>query len=1137
MELRLLEFEKNILLWYPFKENSSLLTIGLDVSKFKDELDVNFNKIVDIENVKENDKFDYITIIDETSVNIEQRIDFATKYLKEDGKVLLAINNKFGASNLNTTSSNINAGISQADLEDIISNKGFNNSKFYYVFPNYKYANLIYTDEYELTEEDISRNFAVYEKEAVINFYENKFYTELLKEGKKFVNKFANSFFIELSYKEIDTDIKYVSYSNYRKKEYRVMTIIGESKVIKKAADIAALKHINQINENLEALKKYNVDLIENFEKNKFVSNFIKTERFDVELSKVDNLEEFIKKIDVLKAIYEKETINFEDIKESDLKLCIRNYDKEKLKKLHFVKKAYIDLIPKNIFIVNGRIKVFDQEWVEANIPLEYIYYRLILNTPVALNRFGKKELFDIFNLSDYIDLFKALEEDLRNKTFDMEMHDIFFRSYSTLKEANQKISSYLKFFPYIKDENLKLEKQNHDLNLELNDARNKVVGYANQLRVIEASKTWKILNLFRKIVSKFRFKRNTNNEKKEIKDRKQAILEELDRILDNKTKKYWLELAERYKKIRNKIENTTETDNTYILWMKANDCNEEKYRIQVKQSEEFAIKPKISILVPLYNTPIDFFRELLFAVYFQSYPNWELCLADGSPEPLKEIEDMCKDPRVKYYYIGENKGISGNTNECLKLATGDYIALFDHDDMIPLNSLFEIVRCINNNPEVEFIYTDEDKMESVDEFRYNPYFKPDYSPDTLRSGNYITHFSIFKRELMDKLDGFRSKYDGAQDFDIILRATELAGKDKIKHIPSILYHWRTHALSTALNSDAKTYAYDSGVLAIEDHLKRIGLEGKVTANPNLRGYYQVSYEVKENPKVNIYIINKYIGKAGLSIAIDSIINNTTYKNYEIDVIDITNGNMEIEKYYKEIIAGRKAKVLYYNGDLNYSKIMNYAIKNTEGDYIVEYNILERIDTKDWIEQMLGLAQREDVGIVGGKIVYSDNLSLSKHIGITYGVMDFAKYINQKEAVADFLRDRYTCNVSCVTSLFRMYKRKVFNIVNGMDEKVSFDDINEVDFSLSVINAGFTNVYCPEARVIDFIDETIKPHEIVKNSLEEYEKNVEDYKHYLEVKYLKNKWKTFFDKNDPYYNVNFNPKEQRTILKVDEVKY
>ena len=390
--------------------------------------------------------------------------------------------------------------------------------------------------------------------------------------------------------------------------------------------------------------------------------------------------------------------------------------------------------------------------------------------------------------------------------------------------------------------------------------------------------------------------KRRIEYDKKQTEKKYAKKVENYFKLTDEETAEFWKGIDHRkylkYEKDLKKAEEDKLSD--YEKWIIANTISDKELELETKK--RFKIRPKISIVIPLYNTDTEFFRELLYSVHCQTYSNWELCLADGSPEELTQIKKMCeKDKRIKYKFLGENKGISGNTNECLKLATGDYIALFDHDDMIPLNSLFEIARCINNNPDVEFIYTDEDKLESIDEFRYNPYFKPDYAPDTLRSGNYITHFSIFKKELMEKLEGFRSKYDGAQDFDIILRATELAGKDKIKHIPSILYHWRTHALSTALNSDAKTYAYDSGVLAI------IGLKGEVTTNPNLRGYYQVNYEIKGKSKVNIYIINKYIGKAGLSIAIDSIINNTTYETYEIDVIDITNGNMEIEKYYKEI--------------------------------------------------------------------------------------------------------------------------------------------------------------------------------------------------------------------------------------------
>lgn len=1129
MEPRLLEFEKNILLWYPFKENTSLLYIGLDVSKFKDELDVKFNKIVSIENVEENSKFDYITIIEDYSADFENKINNAKKYLKEDGKLLIAVNNKFGVSNLNSDG-NIEQNISESDLKNIFKINNLENSKFYYVFPSYKYANLIYTDEYNLTEEDISRNFAVYNKDAIVPVNENRFYTELLKEGKTFVNKFANSFFIEVSNKEIDTTVKYVSYANYRKKEYRVMTIIENKKVVKKSADKLAIKHIKNIKENSENLEKCGIEVIENFEEDKLVSEFIKTERFDVELAKVNSVEEFVGQVEKLKDIYEKELISYNDINPDLLKDYIKNYNKEKLEKLHFVKKAYIDFIPKNIFIVDGKIKAFDQEWIEEYVPVEYIYYRLILNTPVCLNRFGKEKLFEIFKCTDYIDLFVNIENNLREKTFDMEVHDIFFRQYNNLAKIEQKIKNYEIEFPEIQKKNIKLEEENHNLNLELDDARNKVNSYANQLRIIENSRTWKLLNILRKIAHSFKDRINSVKANKAEKNRKKEIINHLDEILDKKTKKYWLELSQRYKDARRLLENTTDEENTYALWMKANDCTESKYRKQVEESKNFTIQPKISILVPLYNTPMDFFRELLFAVYFQSYSNWELCLADGSPKPLKEIENMCKDPRVKYYYIGENKGISGNTNEALKLATGDYISLFDHDDMLPLNSLFEIVRCINENPDVEFIYTDEDKLESIDKLRYDPYFKPDYAPDTLRSGNYITHFSTFKKELMEKIGGFRSKCDGAQDYDIILRATELAGASKIRHIPSILYHWRIHPLSTAMNSEAKTYAYDAGVVALQDHLDRTGIKGDVTAHKDYRGYYLINYEIDESSKVNIYIINKYPRKNELADAIESIINNTSYENYEIDIIDITNRNLEIEEYYTELQHNPKIKVLHFSSEFNYSQLMNNAINSTKGDFIVEYNIMERINTKNWIQEMMGLARREDSGIVGARIVYARNLNAIKHIGIVYGVKDFAKYMYQTEGGAEFLKDRVIGNVSCVTSLFRMYRREIFNKIIGMDETIIFQDVNEVDFSLRIRKLGLVNIFCPNVEIIDCTPEDEERLILEKDSIEEFEHN-------KEIRNLKENWKVFFDKYDPYYSINFNPVEQQTILRVDEVKY
>ena len=234
----------------------------------------------------------------------------------------------------------------------------------------------------------------------------------------------------------------------------------------------------------------------------------------------------------------------------------------------------------------------------------------------------------------------------------------------------------------------------------------------------------------------------------------------------------------------------------SYIDWFKPNELFDKQVAEQRKH--KFKNNPKISIVVPMYNTPKKFFEELVDSCIRQSYTNWELCLADGSPEENKELEKIYKkDKRIKYNFLGKNEGISGNTNEALKMVTGDYVALLDHDDLLSDYALYFVVECINNHPDVEFMYSDEDKITEKGD-RYDAYFKPDFAPDTLRCQNYICHFSIFKKELMDKLEGFRSKYDGAQDYDIFLRMSEITDPDKIRHIPRILYHWRVHSESTA---------------------------------------------------------------------------------------------------------------------------------------------------------------------------------------------------------------------------------------------------------------------------------------------------------------------------------------------------
>ena len=269
-----------------------------------------------------------------------------------------------------------------------------------------------------------------------------------------------------------------------------------------------------------------------------------------------------------------------------------------------------------------------------------------------------------------------------------------------------------------------------------------------------------------------------------------------LDKILPINSKRRELVKAIYSKFKRNK----TLEQIKYEKWIKLNEPTKKELKSQ--RNTKFNINPKISIIVPLYNTPEKFLDELVKSLENQTYSNWELCMADGSPKPILYINKYMKDSRIKYSIIGENKGISGNTNEALKLATGDYIGLLDHDDLLPTFSLYEVVKTINENPHVEFIYTDEDRIESKTKQRYGVFFKPDFSPYTLNSANYICHFSIFKKELMYKLGGFKSQYDGSQDFDIVARASEET--KNIVHIPKVLYHWRVHQNSTAGNSDSK---------------------------------------------------------------------------------------------------------------------------------------------------------------------------------------------------------------------------------------------------------------------------------------------------------------------------------------------
>ena len=560
------------------------------------------------------------------------------------------------------------------------------------------------------------------------------------------------------------------------------------------------------------------------------------------------------------------------------------------------------------------------------------------------------------------------------------------------------------------------------------------------------------------------------------------------------------------------------EPEDIYQKWIAANEPTEEE--LEEQRNHKFEHNPKISIIIPMYNTPVKFFGELVDSLINQTYTNWELCLADGSNEENPELKDIySKDSRIKYKFIGENKGISGNTNEALSLATGDFIGLLDHDDILPVFSLYEVVKCINNHPEVDFIYTDEDKFEEVGGKRYDPYFKSDFGPDTLRANNYICHFSVFRKDLMEKLGGFRSDFDGAQDYDILLRMSEIA--EHIYHIPKILYHWRVHELSTAkAGAHAKPYAYEAGKKAVQAHIDRLGLKGTVEAG-NTLGTYKVNYEVIGNPKVSIIIPNKDYAST-LKVCLKSIIKLTTYKNYEIIVVENNSTEDETFEYYKKIDGKDNIKVVYYPEKVfNYSAIINFGVRNCTGDYVIQLNNDTELLTPNWLQEMLGFAQREDVGAVGVKMYYPDRTI--QHAGIIVGIGGVAGHVFKnipKNLHGYFSKDAMIQNLSAVTAACIMTPRKIYDDVGYMDEefKVAF---NDVDFCLKIRETGKLIIYTPYVEFLHY-----------ESKSRGYEDTVEKQQRFKgEIDRFYSKWQGFLDKGDPYYNINLRLDNDQCAIK------
>lgn len=529
----------------------------------------------------------------------------------------------------------------------------------------------------------------------------------------------------------------------------------------------------------------------------------------------------------------------------------------------------------------------------------------------------------------------------------------------------------------------------------------------------------------------------------------------------------------------------------------------------------------KISILVPLYNTPEPFLRDMITSVLNQTYQNWELCLADGSDAEHGEVGRICreyleKDSRIVYQKLLKNEGISGNTNECLKLATGEYIGLFDHDDILHPSTLYEYAKAVNEQ-DADYIYCDETTFKNGDINKMlTMHFKPDYAVDNLRANNYICHFSVFAKRLLEGEELFRSRFDGSQDHDMILRMTDRA--KHIVHIPKLLYYWRCHEGSVASGIDAKPYVVAAAKGAVADHLRRHGFTHfQITSTRAFETIFKIRYEIIGDPMISIVIPNKDHA-ADLKRCITSILEKSTYENYEIVIVENGSETKEIFEYYTSLKEYDNIRVVTYekpegqNG-FNYSAVNNFGVKQTKGDYILLLNNDTEVITVNWMEELLMYAQREDVGAAGAKLYYGNKTI--QHAGVVlqlgaHRTAGHSHYGQSRENLGYMGRLCYAQNVSAVTGACLLVKKSLFEEVGGLDESFAIS-LNDVDFCLKLREKGLLNVFTPFAELYHY--------ESVSRGLDDSGEKAERYNR--ESAHFREKWKTVLEKGDPYYNPNF----------------
>ena len=546
-----------------------------------------------------------------------------------------------------------------------------------------------------------------------------------------------------------------------------------------------------------------------------------------------------------------------------------------------------------------------------------------------------------------------------------------------------------------------------------------------------------------------------------------------------------------------------------YDTWLRIMRVSRQELFAQRKT--KFSYAPKFSVVVPLYHTPAKFLKDLVRSMMYQSYANWELCLVNASPEDVhltSLLENWAmRDKRIRVIRLEKNLGIAQNTNAGIEASTGEFIAFLDHDDFLEPDALFCYVDALNKDKTIDVFYSDEDKTDEYAAHYFYPHFKSDFNIDLLHANNYMCHFLAVRKSLVDTVGGLNEKFDGAQDYDFVLRLTE--NTKKIYHCPRILYHWRCSNQSTAASQGNKMYAIHAGKAALNAHYKRIGWNARAQEGA-VDGWYQTKFTLKEEPLVSILIPNKD-HTDDLDVCLNSFFERADYQNYEFIIIENNSVLPETFAYYEKIEKEHdNVKVVYWEAGFNYSAINNFGFKFAKGDYIMLLNNDVELITPDIFQSMLGFCMRPEVGIVGAKLLYNDHTV--QHAGVLVGAGGLADHVFKgihEDDPGYMGRAISSQDVSAVTAACLLVKRSVYEEVGGLEEEfqVAF---NDVDFCLKVRKAGYLIVYDADVKLFHYESKSRGMEDTTDRFI----------RFGNEMMLLNSKWDILSTFVDPYYNPN-----------------